>query len=410
MNISVGLVECCRTVDVELEGEFIDQAGKRYPSGHFRFDSPVSLTPADPGACFFAIDNVTIGVGFHWERQERQVFRGGFRVRKHEGGLAVINDVPLEEYVLSVISSEMSASCPLELLKAHAVISRSWLWHPRTAPEFHGQGNTSVLKDDEILRWYGREAHQQFDVCADDHCQRYQGITKVFSAAAAEAVRATAYEMLVYGNTVCDARFSKCCGGYTEKYSSAWDDREVPYLVSLYDGEGDPPPFNPEEWVVSEPPAWCNTHDVQLLTQILPSFDQETRDFYRWTVEYTEDEVRELVKSRLDVDVGEVLDLQPLARGASGRITRLKIVGKKRSLIVGKELEIRRALSRSHLYSSAFRVFRDGGRFVLRGAGWGHGVGLCQIGAAVMASRGKGYREILSHYYPNTSVSLRNSG
>jgi SpoIID/LytB domain protein len=389
MNISVGLIEGRPAVDVELTGTFVDSTGKPYPPGPHRFTSDIALTPSEFSSCAFVLNDVTIGIGFHWERKERQVFRGSLRIIKRAAGLSVINDVPLEEYVTSVISSEMSASCPVELLKAHAVISRSWV----------KADNLIVLPppptEHEIIRWYGREAHPDFDVCADDHCQRYQGITKAFSDAASEATRATAGEFLLYDGSVCDARFSKSCGGITELYSTCWDDRELPYLQSLYDG--------PHESAA----PYCDTHDEELLARILPGFDQETRDFFRWQVEYGQDELGELIKSRLGMDLGPIVDLAPLARGPSGRIFRLKIVGERDYVVVGKELEIRRALSRSHLYSSAFTVNREDGRFVLRGAGWGHGVGLCQIGAAVMANAGKGYREILSHYYPGTETKKK---
>jgi SpoIID/LytB domain protein len=389
MNLAVGLMEGRESVDVDLQGTFTDSEGRTLSGGHHHFTEETVLTPANDDASF-AIDDVTIGIGFHWERKERQAFRGGLRVLRR-GGLTVINDVPLEEYVASVISSEMSASCPIELLKAHAVISRSWLCYPKLYPESVGPGNVSMLKGDEITRWYGREAHQDFDVCADDHCQRYQGITKKHSAAVSDAVHATAGEVLQYGGKVCDARFYKCCGGLTEEYRSAWDDRDVPYLVSVPDTD-------------EAGRVYCDTKDKALLAQILPGFDQETQDFYRWTVSYSGAEIRDLVLSRLDEDLGTVTDLEPLERGPSGRIIRLRIRGQKKSLVVGKELEIRRALSRSHLYSSAFDVQKDGPKFVLHGKGWGHGVGLCQIGAAVMASRGKNYQEILRHYYPGTAT------
>jgi stage II sporulation protein D len=404
MNIAVGLTQTRPAVEVELMGTFADSAGQLYASGRHRFTSEIALTPVDPSSGAFALDDVTIGIGFHWERQERQVFRGGLRIVKRSDGLTAINDVPLEEYVMSVISSEMSASCPLELLKAHAVISRSWLLSPQNVL---AQGQRGHRSEHEILRWYGREAHSDFDVCADDHCQRYQGITKAFSAAASEAVNATRGEFLLSNNVICDARFSKCCGGITEVYATAWEDQDIPYLKSFYDGPDPTLSYGAEDLIRSEPPAYCNTRDVDLLSRILPGFDQETRDFYRWRVEYSPDELRDLIKSRLGVDLGSIRDLQPLDRGPSGRIYRLKITGDKDYLVVGKELEIRRALSSSHLYSSAFVVDKEDGRFVLRGAGWGHGVGLCQIGAAVMASDGKGYREILSHYYPGAGIGYR---
>ncbi len=378
MNVSVGLMEGRSAVAVELMGTFADLAGRTYGSGRHSFRTGVTLAPSDLDTCAFALDDMTIGIGFHWERNERQVFRGSLRIVKGPSGLTVINDVPLEEYVTSVISSEMSASCPVELLKAHAVISRSWL-----------KANATIVLPPpstrhEIIRWYGREAHADFEVCADDHCQRYQGITRTFSTAAAEAVRATRGEFLIYDRAICDARFSKSCGGITERYATAWDDKDVPYLES-----------------VSDP--YCNTDDAELLAKILPGFDQETRDFYRWQVAYTPGELAELVKFRTGRDLGPVLELEPLARGPSGRIYRLKITGERDYVIVGKELEIRRALSQSHLYSSAFEVIKRDGRFVLSGSGWGHGVGLCQIGAAAMANEGIGYRQILEFYYRGAS-------
>jgi stage II sporulation protein D len=413
MNISVGLMEHREAVDVELAGTFTDATGKTYPSGRHNFTSEVALKPVDAAASSFALDDITIGIGFHWERRERQVFRGALRIVKRDG-LTVINDVSTEDYVASVISSEMSALCPIELLKAHAVISRSWLWHPKSGRQTlttpHRFARTPPHEEGrEILRWYGREAHRDFDVCADDHCQRYQGITKATAPAVDAAVRATTGQMLVYNGEVCDARFSKCCGGITEEYRTAWEDVDVPYLVVLYDGFGEGNlPSDLEQWILStDAPAYCNTRDPELLSQILPGFDQETRDFYRWSVTYTPEQVRELIQARLNEDVGEVLELIPMERGPSGRIIRLAIRGRTRSLIIGKELEIRRALSRSHLYSSAFVVQRDGSNFVLKGAGWGHGVGLCQIGAAVMASQGKLYDQILTHYYPGASIEVR---
>ncbi len=404
MNVSVGLIEGQSAVEVELTGAFTDTSGKPYSPGRYRFTFEVTLAPSDVASCAFALDDVTIGIGFHWERKERQVFRGAFRLVKRAAGLTVINDVSLEEYVTSVISSEMSASCPLELLKAHAVISRSWLWFPKANPSRSGRGQR--LDSHEILRWYGREAHPDFDVCADDHCQRYQGITKAFSPAAAEAVRATAGEFLRYNGAICDARFSKSCGGITERYATAWEDDDIPYLESVCDGPAQSSTYSSETWIRSNPAAYCNTDDSELLARVLPGFDQETRDFYRWRVAYTPEELADLIRSRLPVDLGPIRDMQALARGPSGRIYRLKITGERDYIIIGKELEIRRALSRTHLYSSAFVVDKESGRFVLRGAGWGHGVGLCQIGAAVMANEGKTYTEILQHYYPGTTVSV----
>ena len=418
--IAVGLMEGRSAVDVELAGVFRDASGMAYKPARYRFTSEVTLTPSDLASSSFALEDVTIGIGFHWERKERQVFRGALRIIKRDAGLTVVNDVPLEEYVTSVISSEMSASCPIELLKAHAVISRSWLLFPkaqpspgapaerepvRAKPQERAAGPEQGSHAHEILRWYGREAHPDFDVCADDHCQRYQGITKAFSPEAANAVAATTGEFLRYNGMICDARFSKCCGGITERYSTAWEDQEIRYLESVYDGPEQTGSRIPETWIRSDPPAYCNTRDSDLLSRILPGFDRETRDFYRWRVEYSPDELADLVKSRVGVDLGPIRDIEALARGPSGRIYRLKLSGERDYLFIGKELEIRRALSRTHLYSSAFVVDKELGRLVLRGAGWGHGVGLCQIGAAVMANEGRTYKEILQHYYRGTTVS-----
>ncbi|MGB8682555.1 MAG: SpoIID/LytB domain-containing protein [Candidatus Binatus sp.] len=405
MNVSVGLLEGRPAVEVELTGTFTDTRGKSYNAGRHKLISEVTLTPSDSASCAFALDDITIGIGFHWERKERQVFRGALRLVKRTTGLTVINDVPLEDYVTSVISSEMSASCPLEMLKAHAVISRSWLWFPKANPPRSVKSQSESPDSHEILRWYGREAHPDFDVCADDHCQRYQGITKAFSPAAAEAVRATAGEFLRYNGAICDARFSKCCGGITERYATAWEDQQISYLESIYDGPAQSHSYTPKTWIGSAPPAYCNTHDSELLARVLPGFDQETRDFYRWEVAYTPEELAALIKSRLGADLGPICDMKALARGPSGRIYRLKIIGERDYIIIGKELEIRRALSPTHLYSSAFVVSKKSDRFVLRGAGWGHGVGLCQLGAAVMANEGKTYTEILQHYYSGTTVS-----
>lgn len=402
MDVSVGLMEGLGAVEVELLGDYADDAGNRFAPGRHRLASEATLLPSDLARCAFALDDVTIGIGFHWERKERQLFRGALRVLRRPGGLTVVNDLPLEAYVASVISSEMSATCPIELLRAHAVISRSWL----KGPAARGVASPPAAPDGEIVRWYGREAHADFEVCADDHCQRYQGITKAVSPAVDEAVRGTAGEMLLFGGAIVDARFSKCCGGLTERYATAWDDQEIPYLVSFPDGLREPAPADLESFIRSSPAAFCNTRDAALLARILPGFDQETTDFFRWTVTYGPSELGAIVAARLGVDLGPIVALEPLARGPSGRVFRLRIAGERATLVVGKELEIRRALSRSHLYSSAFVVDRDeAGRFVLSGAGWGHGVGLCQIGAAEMAERGFGYREILAHYYPGTTVA-----
>jgi len=373
------------------------------------------LVPVDPDRCSFLLLRMTVGVQFHWEHHEDLRFRGGVALVEGDGGLTVVNEVPLEQYLVSVISSEMSAGCPGELLRAHAVISRSWLLAqlgPRAVaepaqPEVDGR----LIR---LVRWYDREDHHDFDVCADDHCQRYQGITRARdSSAPADAVRATRGRALVHDGVVCDARFSKCCGGMTALFSSAWSDEDPAYLAAFPDSAGPAPfalPLTDEHHAVAyiegRPPVWCNTDDDKLLARILPDIDHGTRDFFRWEVALSPDEVRELVRDKSGYDLGPVRAIEALDRGPSGRIVHLRIEGGERTLEVGKELEIRRLLSPTHLYSSAFAVRRDdGGRFVLRGAGWGHGVGLCQIGAAVMADQGHAHPAILAHYYPGATLS-----
>ena len=339
----------------------------------------------------FTLRDVTIGVGFHWERQEHQTFRGTLRLVVEADKVLAINELPVEQYLESVISSEMSATSSPELLKAHAVISRSWLLYQMKKREESVKSKEErgffsfVKKEDELLRWYDREDHTLFDVCADDHCQRYQGITRASSPAVAEAIKATHGQVLTYDNELCDARFSKCCGGQTEEFQYCWENIKKPYLVSVSD------PF-------------CHTNDSRILSQVLNDYDQETPDFYEWRVEYTQEELSELVNRKTKLDLGDIIDIIPLDRGKSGRIWRLQLVGTKRSFIIGKELEIRRALSETHLYSSAFKVKKCDGKFIIKGRGWGHGVGLCQIGAAVMGEKGYDYDDILLYYYRGAEI------
>ena len=348
----------------------------------------LTFTPQTPTASF-SLHDVTIGVNFHWERKETQVFLGTLRLVVESDKITAINQLPVERYLASVISSEMKATAGVELLKAHAVISRSWLLAQMRRREEAGQRKDGffsfVKKDDELIRWYDREDHTIFDVCADDHCQRYQGITKQTSPAVEQALQATRGQILCYGDEICDARFSKCCGGVTEEFQYCWEDTPKPYLVSVED------PF-------------CNTNDKAVLEQVLNDYDQETNDFYRWTVEYSTEKLSQLVSEKLKEDFGTITDLIPLERGKSGRIWKLKIVGTKKTFTIGKELEIRRALSESHLYSSAFDVEKTETGFRLYGRGWGHGVGLCQIGAAVMGQQGYKYDEILLHYYRGAEI------
>ena len=348
----------------------------------------LTFTPQEDDASF-SLHDVTIGVNFHWERKETQVFCGTLRLVVEADKIVAINELPVERYLTSVISSEMSATASLEFLKAHAVISRSWLLAQMTKRRQMENGETSffsfIKKDDEMIRWYDREDHTIFDVCADDHCQRYQGITKQSSPAVEQAIQATRGQILAYEDEICDTRFSKCCGGQTEEFQYCWEDTPKPYLVSFHD-------------------PYCNTSDKHILSQVLNDYDQATPDFYRLTVAYTQEELSELVNRKLKDDFGTITDLIPLERGKSGRIWKLKIVGTKKTFTIGKELEIRRALSETHLYSSAFEVEKEGDRFILHGSGWGHGVGLCQIGAAVMGEQGKTYDEILLFYYRNAII------
>lgn len=392
----------------------IDDAGNQIKSGTFLF-IPNSFNS------IFELKNVTIGVNFHWEQQENQRFKGSLKLIPENGKVCAINEIELEEYLKSVISSEMSATGSPGLLKAHAVISRSWLLaqieKTKSLNSLGGLYQTSYEAETEIIRWYDREDHQNFDVCADDHCQRYHGISKIYSEKALNAVDETFGEVLVFENKICDARFSKCCGGITENFENVWEPLQHAYLVSIADAESG---INSrvdlriereaETWIRNKPGAFCNTADPQILSQVLPGFDQKTTDFYRWKVEYSQNELSELIKKRSGIDFGQIISLEALERGHSSRIIRLKITGTKKTLIVGKELEIRKWLSASHLYSSAFvaeHLETENGipqKFVLSGAGWGHGVGLCQIGAAVMGKKGFTYREILNHYFRDAEL------
>ena len=432
---------------------------------------------------YFTLKGVEIGKGFHWQRRQDQSFRGSLRLIAREGRVIAINVVGIEDYLQCVIASEMSPTAGFEFLKAHAVISRSWLLAQLDKrDEVREEGYSAVDRDtpDELIRWQDREDHQYYDFCADDHCQRYQGIpmAKIAGQAGndggvsanpdttfsvmpgltghlatadpamirktARVIEATWGQVLWYDGRVCDARFSKCCGGALEEFKYCWENKEVPYLKYARDyASGEDVDLRGEQsarrWILSKPRAFCNTRSSRLLGQVLKDYDSETKDFYRWKVEYTSEELRQIILERTGEDYGQILDLIPLERGVSGRICRLKIVGSKKTKIIGKELEIRKTLSSSHLYSSAFIVEKVCGpehreekvcaaahqskfksaakqsffeaaegqtpaKFVLYGAGWGHGVGLCQIGAAAMGDRGYDYCTILAHYYPNSEL------
>lgn len=368
----------------------------------------------EPGE--FEIFDVTIGINFHWERKEDQRFQGAFKVIVEDGKLSGINIIPVEDYLTSVISSEMSATASLELLKAHAVISRSWLLAQIEKNKELAANQTTYSTcrqtDSELIKWYDREDHTRFDVCADDHCQRYQGVTRASTGIVKQAIAETRGQVITYDHKICDARFSKCCGGIFEEFQNCWEDTKLPYLAKQRDSKTatELPDLTIEaeadKWIRTSPESFCNTTDKGILSQVLNNYDQETVNFYRWRVEYDQGELSELVRERSGIDFGEITDLIPVQRGTSGRLTKLKIVGTKRTLTIGKELEIRRTLSTSHLYSSAFVVDKSGSplKFTLTGAGWGHGVGLCQIGAAVMGEKGYAYNEILLHYYIDASI------
>ena len=433
--VSVGIVSGDE-IRFQLNGTYTignkEVTGKqivKFKDGQILWDSmlyqQLCFTPQNDDISF-TLEDVTIGVDFHWERKEAQTFLGKLRFVVDGDKLWAINELPVERYLASVISSEMSATSSLELLKAHAVISRSWLlvqMRRRKAIEMGIQTASAPVKvsDEEGVVWYDSDAHTLFDVCADDHCQRYQGITKATSPHVEEAIKATRGQLLMNGKEICDARFSKCCGGVSEEYEYCWDNTHKPYLLSVVDNAplGTAPTIDltdektAQEWILSSPEAFCNTKDATVLDQVLNNYDQETQDFYRWTTDFTQAELADLIRRKSGLDFGEIIDLQPLERGKSGRISRLKIVGTRLTRIVGKELEIRRLLSESHLYSSAFVVER--GRmlndvpqhFHLVGAGWGHGVGLCQIGAAVMGEEGYKYDEILKHYYQTAIIQAQ---
>lgn len=371
----------------------------------------------------FSLSDVTIGVNFHWERKETQTFLGTLRFVVESDKIVAINELPVEKYLESVISSEMSATSSLELLKAHAVISRSWLLaQMKKRREVAESGNnffSFTKKEDTLIRWYDREDHTLFDVCADDHCQRYQGITKETSPHVAEAIRQTKGQILMDGDEICDARFSKCCGGITEEFQYCWEDTPKTYLTAVRDialgVEHTLPNLTNEEeaekWIRFNPPAFCNTQDKKILSEVLNDYDQETVNFYRWKETLSQEKLQQLIADKLKMDLGAILDMKAVERGKSGRISKLQIIGTEKIFTIGKELEIRRTLSDSHLLSSAFVVDKydkdEQGvpqRFELIGAGWGHGVGLCQIGAAVMGEQGYHYDAILLHYYQGAEI------
>ena len=390
------------TITVTLHGKWRGSDGSAITDRQIAVDKPAEFAPLGPDSTF-TLHDVTIGKSYHWERKENQTFIGKLTIIREDEQLTAVNILPIEDYLVSVISSEMSATASLEFLKASAVISRSWVMEkirrrPSPALPTGRELNSSPcrgIRGGLLITWQDHEDHTLYDVCADDHCQRYQGITKASNPNVRRAVEETRGEVLTYEGEICDCRFSKCCGGRMEEFATCWQDKDVPYLQALEDRD-------PKDDTIL-----CDTHDKGILAQVLNNYDQETVDFYRWTVTYTQDDLRDLLRRKLGRDFGQILELRPLKRGKSGRIYELLIRGTKDSLTIGKELTIRSALSESHLYSSAFDVEQEGDTFTLHGKGWGHGVGLCQIGAAVMGSKGYNYREILAHYYPETRIEKR---
>jgi len=380
----------------------------------------VEFIPGDPISESFLLRDVTIGNKFHWERKEKQRFIYSLVLLKSGNEIIAINYIPIERYLTSVISSEMSAKSSLELLKAQAVIARSWVLtqidRSKKLIDDKETHETSVEFKDELIKWYDREDHKLFDVCADDHCQRFQGVTKIISDTAFKAIENTRGVALLSHGEICDTRYSKCCGGLTESFENVWEPVKHSYLKSVVDYKFEPENYNldfsdqanVEKWIKGNPHSFCNTSDRKILSYILVDYDRETKDFFRWKVEYSQSELSNIIKEKSGIDFGEITDLIPIERGESSRIVKLKIIGTKKTLTVGKELEIRRILSKSHLYSSAFIVEKTGGeipdRFIFYGAGWGHGVGLCQIGAAVMAEKGYNFDEILLHYFKHSEL------
>lgn len=394
-----------------------------YQEGLIAFDGQlhpkITLTPVSESDTF-VLKEVVMGIGFHWEQKEDMRFGGKLEFIVEDDKVVAINILSIDDYLISVISSEMSATSALELLKAHTVISRSWLLsqiEKQQAIEISEVKYSSEYRTDcAWIRWWDREDHANFTVCADDHCQRYQGMTRASSSleTVIQAVRETCGEVLTYLGAICDARYAKCCGGFFEEFQNCWEPVAYPYLTKGYDGKGEDIPLPlpdlsqeaaAEVWIRSAPPAFCNVQDQTILSQVLNHYDWETTHFYRWRVSYTTEGVSKLIHRRTGIDFGTILELTPLERGTSGRIVRLKVVGSKQTLVIGKELLIRKALSESHLYSSAFVVDKTDDGFLLTGAGWGHGVGLCQIGAAVMAAQGYDYRAILAHYFNGSQLT-----
>lgn len=432
--ISVGIMSG-EKISFILEGEFSVEGNQQVKSGLFTaelkdniifcnsegatFESSneIIFKPRNPENSF-TLKEVTIGIKFHWERKEDEKFKGSLKLIKDKQNLIAINILSVEDYLVSVNSSEMSARSSMDLLKAHTIVTRSWLLAQMEKSDESKNIYPRKSSENEIIKWYDKEDHQFFDVCADDHCQRYQGITKITTEVVRKAVNDTSGIIIESNGKICDARFSKSCGGISESFENVWEPVKHDYLSSIIDYSSIPDNFNldfsietnAEKWIKGNPPAFCNSQDKKVLSQILLDYDQETTDFYRWKIIYTQSEISELIKRKSGIDFGDILDLVPIERGVSARLIKLKIIGSKKTLIIGKELEIRRFLSESHLYSSAIIIEKSEIRanipqkFLIYGAGWGHGVGLCQIGAAVMAEIGYKYEAILLHYFKGSEL------
>lgn len=443
-NVEVGIV-ISNKLEFVFEGDYNSKSNLQKYSGQiiasvdgnsivvnhnnikYNFDDEVVFTPENFTASDCEVKDVVIGIGFHWEQKEVQKFQGDIKLKIIDGKIQLINVLPIENYLYSVISSEMRGDSSLELLKSHAIISRSWLLAQiekqnelRDTDE-----NYSLIHEteDEYIRWYDREDHNEFHVCADDHCQRYQGTTRAHNPNVIKAIKETEGIVLMGDNgKIADARFSKSCGGVVEKFENCWEPINHSYLQAFPDLDHSPEGYNldftyepnAEKFISESPEAYCNTTDEKILSQVLNDYDHMAKnDFYRWTVELTQQEIANLINTKSVFDFGDIIDLIPVERGDSSRLIKLKIVGSKLTKIIGKELEIRRILSESHLYSSAFTVKKEDGengipsKFILRGAGWGHGVGLCQIGAAVMGEKGFNYKEILAHYFRGSDIEKK---
>lgn len=437
--ITVGILNDKKIV-FELYGEYRSILSKKKLNGRFTAEiindelvcnsetetlsakDEIIFEPSDLEQDSFLLRDVTIGLQFHWERKEKQIFAGSLKLKKAHDKICAINVISIERYLTSVISSEMSPKSSIELLKAHAIISRSWLLAQIEKSKMLKSSQSKYQSvydfENEHIKWYDREDHELFDVCADDHCQRYQGVTKVFTEVAREAVSETYGIVLMSRGRICDARYSKSCGGITESFENVWEPVKYDYLTSITDYKFSQENFNLDfsdeanavKWIKGNPSSYCNTTDKKILSQVLLDYDQETTDFFRWKVVYSQDQLAALICAKSGFDFGNIIDLVPIERGKSSRLVRLKIVGSKKTLIVGKELEIRKFLSKSHLYSSAIVIEKSDiqngipQKFTIYGAGWGHGVGLCQIGAAVMAEIGHQFDEILLHYFKNAEL------